>query len=70
MRAGWVLGGIVTAVLGFAGVCQTGLLGSHADSSPKLTIRQGTVQDVISTEAGWRYQRGQPSHWKYLMMNK
>jgi hypothetical protein len=68
MKAGWALGIVFTLVLGVAGVCQTGLLGGESDHEPRVTARPVNVQEVFTSEAGWRYQRGQPSHWKFLMM--
>jgi hypothetical protein len=70
MKAGWTLGILFSVVLGFAGVCQTGVLGYFSDNDTKITSRPVTLNEVFNTEAGWRYQRGQPSHWKFMMMNK
>lgn len=71
MKAGWLLGTLLSMVLGFAGVCQTGLLGSHVVREVKAADANGAEQqDILSSEAGWRYKRGQPSHWKYLMMKR
>ena len=70
MKAGWVLGVLFTMVLGFAGVCQSGLLGGPSEHQPTISTRQGDLQEVFHSEAGWRYQRGQPSHWKFLMMKR
>jgi hypothetical protein len=70
MKAGWVLGVIVTGVLSFAGVCQTGLLGGRSASEASAASATISQQEVFSTQAGWRYQRGQPSHWKYLVMKR
>jgi hypothetical protein len=69
MKAGWVLGTLFTTVVGFAGVCQSGLLGGHV-AREASAASPAAVEDVLKTPAGWRYMRGQPSHWKYLMMKR
>ena len=68
MKAGWVRATLFATVLGFAGVCQSGLLGGHAREANAAS--PAAEQDVLRTPAGWRYVRGQPSHWKYLMMKR
>jgi len=70
MKAGWVLGTLVSIVVVFAGVCQTGLLKcTPVCASQSVSYQDGSTEDLFNTEAGWRYQRGQPSHWKYLVMH-
>lgn len=71
-KSALALGSLVTSVVLFVGLIQAGVLQTLAGESagPQMHSRSASVSDVFSSEAGWRYQRGQPNHWKYLVMQE
>lgn len=71
-KSGLVIGGLVLTFCAVIGSIELGALKVFAgDESVSIERRQSDPnEDLIATESGWRYLRGQPSHWKYLMMHK
>jgi hypothetical protein len=59
-------------VVTFATVLFTGLVLPHtgwlAARSPRHGDAQGRSRDPLSSEAGWRWQQGQPSHWRACLL--
>ncbi len=71
-KPNWVLGTLLGIVFIFVLFANIGLFKGIGGITPGNNICSGKAskEDFLTSDAGWRFQKGQQSHWKYLVMQR